>query len=58
VVTGVSYTPANPETLIWNLGMFDPWPGIGMRGLSDASEIVSMSYGGSMTYLALAEILP
>ena len=44
-----------PGPRILRLGVFDPWPRRGARGLS-ADEMVPMPRGGSLRFLALAEV--
>lgn len=51
VLTAVQYyeTPGQPNIVA--AGVFDPWPGIGARGLSNA-ELVPMHQGGELRFLA------
>jgi hypothetical protein len=58
VLTAVGYfaTPMGPN--IFNIGVLDPWPGIGMRGAQSPAELVPMPYGGALRYLALPLVQP
>jgi hypothetical protein len=55
VLTAVSYfaTPMGPN--VTNIGVLDPWPGIGMRGAQSPAELVPMPQG-ALRYLALPQI--
>lgn len=55
VGTAVQYiqTPAGPY--ITSIGVFDPWPGRGARGL-DAREALAMHMGGDLRFLATVRI--
>lgn len=56
VGTAVQYlvTPAGPY--ITSIGVFDPWPGRGARGL-DAREMLAMHQGGDLRFLATVRII-
>lgn len=58
VLTAIGYfaTPMGPN--IVNIGVLDPWPGIGMRGAQSPAELVPMPYGGALRYLALPLVQP
>jgi len=55
VGTAIQYlvTPAGPY--ITGIGVFDPWPGRGARGL-DAREMLAMHMGGDLRFLATVRI--
>jgi Papain-like cysteine protease AvrRpt2 len=55
VGTAIQYlqTPAGPY--ITSIGVFDPWPGRGARGL-DAREALAMHMGGDLRFLAIVRI--
>lgn len=52
VLTLMDYaqTPMGPQ--VTGMGVFDPWPGIGPRGLFP-DEMVAMNMGGSLRFIAL-----
>ena len=54
----VDYYPVSPEPQFRAAGFADPWPGIGLRGLSDPLEIVAMDVGGKLRYLAVPIVTP
>ncbi|VVP24535.1 hypothetical protein PS862_04031 [Pseudomonas fluorescens] len=58
VLTAAAFqnTPMGPQ--IFNLGFMDPWPGNGIRGLTDPLELRPMHLGGHIRYLALPIITP
>ena len=56
VLTAVSYSQAAWGPDIFNIGVLDPWPGIGMRGAQSPAELVPMHKGGQLRYLATPTI--
>jgi hypothetical protein len=54
VVTAVSYVPTPMGPHITSVGVFDPWPGRGARGLMP-SEMTPAPFGG-LIFLALADV--
>ena len=55
VATAIQYlqTPAGPY--ITSIGVFDPWPGRGARGL-DPREMLAMHQGGDLRFLATVRV--
>jgi hypothetical protein len=55
VGTAIQYfvTPAGPY--VTSIGVFDPWPGIGARGLNPA-EMMPMHMGGSLRFVATVKV--
>jgi hypothetical protein len=55
VLTAIQYypTPAGPNIVA--AGVFDPWPGIGARGLSLA-ELTPIQQGGNLRFLATVRV--
>lgn len=56
VLTAIEYyqTPLGPNIVA--AGVFDPWPGIGARGL-EQDEMVPTELGGSMRFLASVNVM-
>lgn len=55
VQTSIVYSSTPMGQQVINVGLIDPWPGIGPRGASPR-EIVAAQMGGDMTYLGLPSI--
>lgn len=55
VVTAISYVPTPVGPRILQVGVFDPWPGRGARGLM-IDEMTPAPLGGTLNFLALARI--
>jgi hypothetical protein len=55
VGTAIQYfaTPYGPQ--IVSIGVFDPWPGTGARGLTPA-EMMPAHMGGSLRFLATVRV--
>jgi hypothetical protein len=55
VLTAVQYYPTPGQPNIVAGGVFDPWPGIGARGLTTA-ELYPMHVGGDLRFLATVSV--
>ena len=55
VVTAVSYIPTPMGPNITQVGVFDPFPGVGARGLAP-DEMTPVQMGGSLLFLALTNV--
>ena len=55
VLTAIDYVPAPQGQEAVGGGVFDPWPGRGPREIA-ADELVPLSRGGSLGFIALPEI--
>jgi hypothetical protein len=55
LVTVVDYRPAPTGPFVLAVGVFDPWPGIGPRGLS-TPEFLPVQMGGQLTYMVAANV--
>lgn len=53
VLFSAAYVP--PANIV-NIGLADPWPGIGFRGPQSPAEMVPMHMGGALRYLCLPRI--
>jgi len=56
VLVSAAYVPTSPEPTVVNVGLLDPYPGMGARGAQSAAEIIPMHMGGALRYLALPRI--
>lgn len=58
VLTAVAYQQTGFGPRIFNIGVLDPWPGVGLRGAQSPAELVPMNRGGGLRYLALPLVRP
>ncbi|WP_085780275.1 papain-like cysteine protease family protein [Rhizobium sp. NXC14] len=56
VLVSAAYMPTSPEPTVVNVGLLDPYPGMGARGAQGPAEMVPMHMGGALRYLALPRI--
>jgi hypothetical protein len=55
VGTAIEFVPGPAGPIITGIGVFDPWPGRGARGL-DPSEMLAMHLRGELRFLATVRI--
>ncbi|MCJ0763717.1 papain-like cysteine protease family protein [Variovorax terrae] len=55
VATAIQYYPTPYGPNIVSIGVFDPWPGRGARGLS-VLEMTPVTMGGALSFVATAEV--
>lgn len=58
VLVSIAYIPTPMGPQVTNIGLLDPWPGVGFRGPQSLAELVPMHAGGGLRYLALPVITP
>ncbi|MFS8047040.1 papain-like cysteine protease family protein [Rhizobium sp. BR 314] len=56
VLVSAAYVPTAPQPTVVNVGLLDPFPGIGRRGPQSPAEMTPMHMGGALRYLALPRI--
>lgn len=54
LLVGAQFVPTAYGPHIVNMGVFDPWPGRGLRGPDLPGEFLAANMGGQLTYIGLA----
>ena len=55
VVTAIEFVPTPMGPNVTSVGVFDPWPGRGARGLT-AAEMTAMHVGGQLRFIATVTV--
>ncbi|OCJ66290.1 hypothetical protein A6U97_26525 [Agrobacterium tumefaciens] len=56
LLVSVAYVPSPIGPKVTNIGLADPFPGIGLRGPQSPADMVAMHLGGNLRYLCLPRV--